>query len=70
MDEISQIRQFNRTLTRHIGVLETSFLGRDRSIGASRVYLLKLIVGYESKKCSSIPRMQLENHTSMKLYNL
>lgn len=37
MDSISRIRQFNRTLTRHIGVLETNFLGRGRPIGASRI---------------------------------
>ena len=40
------------------------------AIGAPRVYLLKMIVGYESKKCSSISRMQLENHSSMKMYNI
>ena len=37
MDDIGLIRQFNRTLTQHIGVLENHFLGRKRSIGASRV---------------------------------
>ena len=39
------------------------------AIGASRVYLLKLTVGYESKKCSYIPRMQLLNHKSLLTYN-
>ena len=37
MCKIAQIRQFNRTLTHHIGVLENDFLGRGRSIGASRI---------------------------------
>jgi DNA-binding MarR family transcriptional regulator/GNAT superfamily N-acetyltransferase len=37
MDEIAQIRRFNRTVTRRLGVLEDHFLGRNRSIGASRV---------------------------------
>lgn len=37
MDEVARIRQFNRTLTQHIGVLETNFLGRGRPIGASRL---------------------------------
>ncbi len=37
MDEIAQIRRFNRTVTQHIGALESRFLGRARSLGASRV---------------------------------
>ena len=34
------------------------------ALGASRVYLLKLIIGYESKLCINIPRMKLNNHQS------
>ena len=37
MDRIAHIRRFNRTVTRQIGALENRFLGRDRSLGASRV---------------------------------
>ncbi len=37
MDQIARIRRFNRTLTHHIGALDDRFLGRDRSIGASRL---------------------------------
>ncbi|HEU5041079.1 MAG TPA: bifunctional helix-turn-helix transcriptional regulator/GNAT family N-acetyltransferase [Gemmatimonadales bacterium] len=37
MDEIGQIRSFNRTVTQHIGALVTGFLGRDRPLGASRL---------------------------------
>src|SRR3989442_95261 len=37
MDAIAQIRRFNRTVTQQIGVLEEHFLGRDRSLGASRL---------------------------------
>ena len=37
MDGVAQIRSFNRTVTQHIGALETRFLGRDRSLGASRL---------------------------------
>src|SRR5438046_3813681 len=37
MDAIAQIRRFNRTVTEQIGVLEEHFLGRDRSLGASRL---------------------------------
>jgi DNA-binding MarR family transcriptional regulator/GNAT superfamily N-acetyltransferase len=37
MDEITQVRRFNRTVTEQIGVLDEGFLGRDRSLGASRL---------------------------------
>lgn len=37
MDAIAQIRSFNRTVTQQIGALEGRFLGRDRSLGASRL---------------------------------
>lgn len=37
MDAITQIRRFNRTITRRIGALEDQFLGRKRSLGASRL---------------------------------
>ena len=37
MDAVGQIRSFNRTVTQHIGALESRFLGRDRSLGASRL---------------------------------
>src|SRR5690348_1462994 len=37
MDPVAQIRSFNRTVTQQIGALEGRFLGRDRSLGASRV---------------------------------
>jgi DNA-binding MarR family transcriptional regulator/ribosomal protein S18 acetylase RimI-like enzyme len=34
---IAQIRSFNRTVTRRIGALDGHFLGRNRSLGASRL---------------------------------
>ena len=37
MSAVAQIRSFNRTVTQHIGALETHFLGRDRSLGESRL---------------------------------
>jgi DNA-binding MarR family transcriptional regulator/GNAT superfamily N-acetyltransferase len=37
MDAVTQIRRFNRTVTRRIGALEDQFLGRKRSLGASRL---------------------------------
>src|SRR5919106_2433130 len=37
MEGVAQIRSFNRTVTHQVGALEGRFLGRDRSLGASRV---------------------------------
>jgi len=37
MEPIAQVRSFNRTVTQRIGALEDHFLGRDRSLGASRL---------------------------------
>lgn len=37
MDPVERVRSFNRTVTRHIGALDDHFLGRDRSLGASRL---------------------------------
>lgn len=37
MDAIAQIRSFNRTVTQQIGALEGGYLGRARSLGASRL---------------------------------
>jgi DNA-binding MarR family transcriptional regulator/GNAT superfamily N-acetyltransferase len=36
-DAVARIRSFNRTVTQQSGVLEGHFLGRDRSLGASRL---------------------------------
>lgn len=37
MDEIEQIRAFNRTVTRRLGVLNEKYLGRDRPLVESRL---------------------------------
>ena len=37
MDAIPLVRSFNRTVTQQIGALESRFLGRGRSLGASRL---------------------------------
>jgi DNA-binding MarR family transcriptional regulator/GNAT superfamily N-acetyltransferase len=37
MDAIAQVRSFNRAVTHQIGALQDHFLGRDRSLGASRL---------------------------------
>ena len=37
-------------------------VGFNWAIGASRVTMVKLVVGYESKYCVPVPRMQLLNH--------
>jgi len=34
---VAQVRRFNRTLTRDVGALNERFLGRDRSLGESRL---------------------------------
>jgi len=37
MNDIEKVRSFNRTVTQRIGALQNHFLGRDRSLGASRL---------------------------------
>ncbi len=37
LDQIARIRRFNRAVTREVGALETSFLGRGRPLGMARV---------------------------------
>ena len=37
MDAVATVRSFNRTVTQHVGALDTRFLGRDRPLGASRL---------------------------------
>src|ERR687888_506253 len=37
MDEVAQVRSFNRAVTQRVGALQDAYLGRDRPLGASRV---------------------------------
>ena len=37
LDAIARLRRFNRVVTREIGALDTSYLGRGRSLGAARI---------------------------------
>lgn len=37
LDQIARLRRFNRVVTREIGALDTSYLGRGRPLGAVRV---------------------------------
>ncbi|MBN8926369.1 MAG: MarR family transcriptional regulator, partial [Rhodospirillales bacterium] len=37
IDAIARVRRFNRAVTTEVGALDTSFLGRDRPLGAARV---------------------------------
>ena len=37
MDAVARIRRFNRTVTQSVGALDNEFLGRKRSLGASRL---------------------------------
>lgn len=36
-DDVARVRRFNRAVTSEVGALDTSFLGRGRSLGAARV---------------------------------
>ena len=40
LDAIARLRRFNRAVTREVGALETSYLGRGRPLGAARVLQL------------------------------
>ncbi len=40
LDDIARLRRFNRAVTREVGALDTSFLGRGRPLGAARVLQL------------------------------
>lgn len=40
LDTIARLRRFNRVVTREIGALDTSYLGRGRPLGAARVLQL------------------------------
>lgn len=50
MDPVAQIRSFNRTVTQQIGALESRFLGRDRSLGASRLLFEIGLEGVEVRR--------------------
>ena len=47
---VAQIRRFNRTVTQQIGALESRFLGRDRSLGASRLLFEIGLKGMEVRR--------------------
>ena len=49
MDEVEQIRSFNREVTRRIGALDTGYLGRGRPFGEAR---LMFEIGVGSGKAS------------------
>jgi DNA-binding MarR family transcriptional regulator/predicted GNAT family acetyltransferase len=40
LDQIARLRRFNRAVTREVGALDTSFLGRGRPLGMARVLQL------------------------------
>ncbi len=40
LDPIARLRRFNRAVTREVGALDTSFLGRGRPLGMARVLQL------------------------------
>ena len=45
LDAIARLRRFNRVVTREIGALDTSYLGRGRPLGAARVLQLVKAAG-------------------------
>jgi DNA-binding MarR family transcriptional regulator/GNAT superfamily N-acetyltransferase len=49
MDSVARIRSFNRTVTHQVGLLEGRFLGRNRSLGASRL-LFEIAGGGEVRR--------------------
>jgi DNA-binding MarR family transcriptional regulator/GNAT superfamily N-acetyltransferase len=53
MDAIAQIRSFNRTVPRQIGALDGHFLGRRRSLGASRLLFEIGTAGVEIRELRS-----------------
>jgi DNA-binding MarR family transcriptional regulator/GNAT superfamily N-acetyltransferase len=74
MDAIAQVRSFNRTVTQEVGALASGFLGRGRSLGASRVLFeigsqgievrqlrerLELDSGYTSRLLRTLERERL-----------
>ncbi|NHB75368.1 bifunctional helix-turn-helix transcriptional regulator/GNAT family N-acetyltransferase [Rhodobacter calidifons] len=40
LDAVARLRRFNRAVTREVGALDTSFLGRGRPLGAVRVLVM------------------------------
>ncbi len=50
MDPVAQVRSFNRMVTQQIGALESRFLGRHRSLGASRLLFEIGFEGIEVRK--------------------
>ena len=50
MDQIARVRSFNRTVTQHIGALDARFLGRSRSLGASRLLFEVGVDGSEVRR--------------------
>ncbi len=40
LDTVARLRRFNRAVTREVGALDTSFLGRGRPLGAVRVLVM------------------------------
>jgi DNA-binding MarR family transcriptional regulator/GNAT superfamily N-acetyltransferase len=65
MDGIARIRSFNRTVTRQIGALDGHFLGRDRSLGASRVLFEIGAAGIEIRDLRS--RLDLDSGYASRL---
>ena len=67
MDSVATLRQFNRTVTAHIGVLNSDFLGRKRSLAASR---LLFEIGREGTEIRTLrSRLGLDSGYATRLLN-
>jgi DNA-binding MarR family transcriptional regulator/GNAT superfamily N-acetyltransferase len=65
MDAVARIRRFNRTVTQAVGALDTEFLGRKRSLGASR--LLFEIAGGNGELRTLRARLELDSGYTSRL---
>jgi DNA-binding MarR family transcriptional regulator/GNAT superfamily N-acetyltransferase len=65
MDMIAQVRSFNRSVTRQIGALDAHFLGRHRSLGASRLLFEIGAQGIEIRELRS--RLDLDSGYASRL---
>ncbi len=65
MNAIARIRSFNRTVTREIGALDGRYLGRRRSLGASRLLFEIGINGIEVRELRA--RLELDSGYASRL---
>ena len=67
MSKVKKIRQFNRSVSQHIGALNDDFLGRSRSLGLSRVLFEIGLTGIEVRQLRQ--RLGLDSGYTSRLIN-